>query len=94
VAKSAEDFLSKTAQPPPIDCLIIDPPRAGMSPKVREEIATILPRTILSVSCNPATHVRDLGFLVTICGYTIVKAALFDLYPNTHHIETAVVLRK
>jgi 23S rRNA (uracil1939-C5)-methyltransferase len=35
VAKSAEDFLSKTAQLPPIDCLIIDPPRAGMSPKVR-----------------------------------------------------------
>jgi 23S rRNA (uracil1939-C5)-methyltransferase len=94
VAKSAEDFLSKTAQSPPIDCLIIDPPRAGMSPNVRETIARVLPRTILSVSCNPATQARDIGFLVTKCGYTIVKAALFDLYPNTHHIETAVVLRK
>jgi 23S rRNA (uracil1939-C5)-methyltransferase len=94
VAKSAEDFLSKTAQLPPIDCLIIDPPRAGMSPKVRDAIARILPRTIFSVSCNPATQARDIGFLVTKCGYTIVKAALFDLYPNTHHIETAVVLKK
>ena len=94
VAESAENFLSKTAQSPPIDCLIIDPPRAGMSPKVREGVARVLPRTILSVSCNPATHARDLGFLVTKCCYTIVTVALFDLYPNTHHIETAVVLRR
>ena len=93
-AQPVEEFLSKSAPFPSIDCLIIDPPRAGISQKVRDAIAKLLPRTIFSVSCNPATHARDLGFLVTTCGYTFIKAALFDLYPNTHHIETAVVLRR
>jgi 23S rRNA (uracil1939-C5)-methyltransferase len=94
-AQSVEDFLFCSARSrTPVDCIVIDPPRAGISPRVRDALKKILPRTVLSVSCDPSTHARDIGFFVNMCGYSIVKAALFDLYPNTHHIETAVVLKK
>jgi 23S rRNA (uracil1939-C5)-methyltransferase len=94
-AQSVEDFLFCAARTPtPVDCMIIDPPRTGMSPRVRNALQKVLPRTILSVSCDPSTHARDIGFFVNTCGYTIVKTAMVDLYPNTHHIETAVVLKR
>ena len=86
--------FSAARSPYPVDCLVVDPPRAGLSQKVRDGIQKLGPRMILSVSCNPSTHARDVGYFVNTCGYTIVKAALFDLYPNTHHIETAMVLKK
>jgi 23S rRNA (uracil1939-C5)-methyltransferase len=78
----------------PLDCLIVDPPRSGLTPKVRTAVAALKPKTILYVSCNPSTQARDTGFLVNSAGYTIAHAALFDLYPNTHHIETLLVLKK
>jgi 23S rRNA (uracil1939-C5)-methyltransferase len=94
-AQSVEDFLFCASRTPePIDCLIMDPSRTGLSKKAREALQKLLPRTILSVSCNPSTQARDIGFFVNSCGYSIVKTALFDLYPNTHHIETAMVLKK
>ncbi|MBN2037827.1 MAG: class I SAM-dependent RNA methyltransferase [Chitinispirillaceae bacterium] len=75
-----------------IDCLIVDPPRPGLTRSVREAIARIKPKKVLYVSCNPSTQARDIGFLVHKAGYTIRKAALFDFYPNTHHIECAALL--
>ncbi len=95
LSQSVEDFLFRMARSPePVDCLVVDPPRTGLSQKVRDGIQKLGPRTILSVSCDPSTQARDVGHFVNKCGYTIVKAALFDLYPNTHHIETAMVLKK
>lgn len=95
LAQSVEDFLfCATRSPEPIDCVIADPPRTGLSKKAREALQKLSPRMIFSVSCNPSTHARDLGFFINTCGYRMVKIALFDLYPNTHHIETAVVLKK
>jgi tRNA/tmRNA/rRNA uracil-C5-methylase (TrmA/RlmC/RlmD family) len=77
-----------------IDCLIVDPPRTGLSDKVRAAIAVTKPRTILYVSCNPSTQARDAGFLITKAGFVIERTALFDLYPNTHHIESIMLLRR
>jgi 23S rRNA (uracil1939-C5)-methyltransferase len=75
-------------------CIIVDPPRTGMDERVRFGIAKILPPVILYVSCDPATQARDAGFFVNTHGYRIEKAALFDFYPQTHHLETALLLKR
>ncbi len=90
-AISAEKYLSRK-NPPKTDCLIVDPPRPGLTRKVREGIRDLQPESILYISCNPSTQARDVGFFTKKCGYTIKKAALFDLYPQTHHMETGLLL--
>jgi 23S rRNA (uracil1939-C5)-methyltransferase len=92
---TAEDFLSQCShRNHRIDCLIIDPPRPGLTDLVRKRILQCLPSTIFYVSCNPSTQARDIGFLVRQAGYTCDRMALFDFYPNTHHMETAVILKR
>jgi 23S rRNA (uracil1939-C5)-methyltransferase len=95
-AKTAERLFREHAdgRDLPPDFLIVDPPRPGLARTVREGIARLHPSTILYVSCNPSTQARDLDFLVNKTGYTLQRAALFDLYPNTHHLETAVILQR
>ncbi len=75
-----------------LDCLIVDPPRPGLSREVREGVGKLKPSSIVYISCNPSTQARDVGFLINKCEYTIKKAALFDLYPQTHHIETVLIM--
>lgn len=77
-----------------VDFLVVDPPRSGLSARVRTLIADAAPQKILYVSCDCATQARDVGFFVGQKGYVVRGGALFDLYPNTHHIETAVILEK
>lgn len=88
---SAEEYLS-CGRLPKTDLLIVDPPRPGLTRKVREGIRNIDPETIVYFSCNPSTQARDVGFFINKCSYSIVKAALFDMYPQTHHIETGLLL--
>lgn len=76
------------------DCIIVDPPRPGLVRRAREWLSGVSPSTILYVSCNPSTFARDAHYFVNKCGYTFYRCALFDLYPNTHHLESAAVFRK
>ena len=92
---TAEHFLQNVSPSSnPIDCLIVDPPRSGLSNQVRKDIQRIKPGSIMYVSCNPATQARDISDLIKPETYFIDKMALFDLYPNTHHLETVILLRK
>jgi 23S rRNA (uracil1939-C5)-methyltransferase len=92
---SAENFLLEcSASGTAIDCIILDPPRPGLSKMVCESIVRCLPPFLLYISCNPSTQARDLGYFIRQGGYTIDKMALFDFYPNTHHMETAVLLKR
>ncbi|MBD3241981.1 MAG: methyltransferase [Chitinivibrionales bacterium] len=88
----AERYAASATQGP--DCLIVDPPRQGLTRAVREGIARLRPRAVLYVACDPATQARDVGELVRNHGYVFTHCALFDLYPNTHHLESAVVLAR
>ncbi len=87
---NAERFAATATSSP--DCLVVDPPRQGLTRVVRNGIARLKPRTILYVSCDPATQARDVGELVRKHRYALTRLALFDLYPNTHHLESAAVL--
>lgn len=77
-----------------IDCCIVDPPRTGFERGTAKAIGELGPDTIFYVSCDPATCARDVSNLVHEQGYTCVKTALLDFYPQTHHMESVVLLKK
>ncbi len=75
------------------DAVIVDPPRSGMHPKVVDSLIKLSPRTIVYVSCNPATQARDVKLLVS-SGYLLKVLQPIDMFPHTHHIEVVVLLVK
>ena len=83
------DFVQEHGHP---DVLIVDPPRAGMHPKVVQQIARLRPERFVYVSCNPLTQVRDLALLRDV--YAIEAVQPVDLFPHTYHVETVVKLRR
>jgi len=91
-AQGAAENLISLAGSIAVDCLIVDPPRPGLSLLVREAIVALKPKKILYVSCNPSTQARDAATLIAAAGYTISHAAIVDLYPNTSHVESLLVL--
>jgi 23S rRNA (uracil1939-C5)-methyltransferase len=92
IAASAENVEQCLPRVP--STVIIDPPRPGLTGKVREAMARIAPEVLIYVSCNCSTQARDCGFFCNRAGYRIAATVLFDLYPGTHHIESIVVLTK
>ena len=75
-----------------MDLVLLDPPRAGAESAVIKGIIDLRPLNISYVSCDPATLARDLKKLMA-GGYDISAIAAFDLFPQTHHVETVVRLR-
>lgn len=75
----------------PVQTLILDPPRQGCSPAALKAIGDHAPARIVYVSCNPSTLARDLAFL-TGQGYLIQTVQPVDMFPQTHHVETVVLM--
>ena len=86
-------FRSGSAKVGPVDFILLDPPRAGAESAVIRGILDLHPKQISYVSCDPATLARDLKKLLA-GGYVIDSIAGFDLFPQTHHVETVVRLAK
>lgn len=78
---------------PKPDVVILDPPRSGMHTNTVEDVIKLNPRTIVYVSCNPATQVRDIK-LFCASGYKLIKIRPVDMFPQTYHIENIVLLEK
>ena len=74
------------------ETVIVDPPRAGLLPKTMEALMAGCPRNLLYVSCNPVSLGRDLAALSG--AYRVERAEVFDLFPHTEHVETAVMLQR
>lgn len=81
------NFIDQHGKP---DVIILDPPRAGMHPKVVDGLLYALPKRIVYVSCNPATQARDLNLLGA--KYKVKKVKPVDMFPHTHHVENIVLL--
>jgi 23S rRNA (uracil1939-C5)-methyltransferase len=77
----------------PFDLILLDPPRAGASPGIMEKIVKLAPETILYVSCDPQTLSRDLT-RISSHHYAIERVSALDMFPQTYHFETVVLLRK
>ena len=72
--------------PPRPDVVVVDPPRAGLYPRVVARVAELTPRRIVYVSCNPATLARDVRDFASH-GWALLDVRPFDMFPHTPHIE-------
>ncbi len=72
---------------------ILDPPRAGCEPAALAELIRLGLERLVYVSCEPSTHARDLIALVR-GGYRVRRAAIVDMFPQTYHIESVVLLER
>ncbi|MGA7962464.1 MAG: RsmD family RNA methyltransferase, partial [Candidatus Acidiferrales bacterium] len=86
-----ERFVERSNERP--ELVVLDPPRAGVTPEAIQRIAKLAPARITYVSCEPPTLARD---LVTFgkAGYDCTEVHLFDLFPQTFHMESIVRLRR
>ncbi|EQD76807.1 23S rRNA 5-methyluridine methyltransferase [mine drainage metagenome] len=69
------------------DALVLDPPRAGAA-RVLPQVTTWNPSRVLYVSCHPGTLARDAKVLVHTLGYTLSRLRIYDMFPQTEHVET------
>jgi 23S rRNA (uracil1939-C5)-methyltransferase len=70
---------------------VVDPPRAGLSTGLRRILPHLRPHTLMYVSCNPQTCLRDCQDLVRQ-GYRITTAQGIDMFPHTYHCEMIIRL--
>jgi 23S rRNA (uracil1939-C5)-methyltransferase len=91
MAPVGEWLQSRAAELPRPDFLLLDPPRAGAEPETVAAILSLRPAHLSYVSCDPATLARDLHAL-TSGGYRLSSLRAFDMFPQTHHVETVVHL--
>ena len=75
-----------------IDNIVLDPPRSGSDKKTLNSILKISPKKIVYISCNPITLARDYNILKQ--KYIIKEINAYDMFPNTYHIESLLVLEK
>ena len=95
ICGAVEDVIPKllTSEEQNFTSLILDPPRKGADPKAIEAIiASGIPR-IAYISCNPATLARDCK-LLSSAGYALEQIRPVDMFPETEHVETVVLLSK
>ena len=98
----AEEFLGKTKEKP--EFVSLDPPRSGLGAAAAAKLAELGAAEIVYLSCDPSTLARDLAILTGSkrngeaetgsIRYEIAEMHLFDLFPQTYHIETLVRLRR
>lgn len=74
-----------------IDAMIVDPPRKGLSKDTIDAILKIAPKRLVYVSCDPATLARDVK-IITENNYKLEKVQPCDMFPQTVHVETCVLL--
>jgi 23S rRNA (uracil1939-C5)-methyltransferase len=85
----SEQFIKDNGKP---DVIITDPPRAGMHEDVVKAIIIASPDKIVYVSCNPSTQARDILLLSE--KYIVEQVQPVDMFPQTHHVENVVLLKK
>ena len=75
------------------DYIVLDPPRDGIHPKALEKIINYGVDHMIYISCKPTSLARDLEVLLAR-GYVVDKVQCVDMFPNTTHVETVVLLSK
>ena len=89
--QAAERLAGQTGYTP--DVIVLDPPRKGCDSVTLNAVVRMAPRTLVMVSCNPATAARDVRALAEQ-GYRPRRIQPVDLFPRTKHVETIVLLQR
>jgi 23S rRNA (uracil1939-C5)-methyltransferase len=84
-----EDFITRHGK---ASVVVTDPPRDGMHKDVVNQLLELSPDSIVYVSCNSATQARDLSLMKA--KYNVVASQAVDMFPQTHHVENVVLLKK
>ncbi len=84
VAKAIQPLVDAGAPLP--DLVVVDPPRAGLTPKAVRRVLELAPRRIVYVSCNPTTLAGNAELLVA-GGYRLEVVRPVDMFPHTPHVE-------
>jgi len=90
---SAEAIFAQIDFPPELTAVVIDPPRKGCSPEFLDQLFAFGPASVIYVSCDPATQMRDLARFREQ-NYRLTRVQPFDLFPQTRHLECVVSLLK
>ena len=88
--KTALSEVAKKLAQTQVDLLILDPPRSGLK-NLDEWVKMSRPQSIIYVSCDPHTQIRDIS---PLSGYEIKDSYLLDLFPSTFHFETMLFLER
>jgi len=75
------------------DVVILDPPRSGCKAELIEAVIKKNPKTVVYVSCNPATLARDLALFVK-AGFNVAEVQPIDMFPQTSHVETVILIER
>ena len=78
---------------PAVDAVVLDPSREGANRTTLERLDALDPKRILYVACDPASLGRDTGILREL-GWDMVQLRAFDMYPNTHHVESVALFER
>ncbi|TLG75349.1 23S rRNA (uracil(1939)-C(5))-methyltransferase RlmD [Culicoidibacter larvae] len=76
-----------------VDVALIDPPRKGCSREFIENLVRLAPKRIVYISCHPDSFARDLNIFAEL-GYTSDTVFPFDMFPQTYHVETVVLMSR
>lgn len=93
--KNAEFYCApaETAELPPADVVVVDPPRKGCAPSLIEHLGKTTPAKIVYISCSPDTLARDCAMLLKY-GYKLGPVQPVNMFPGTAHVENVAMLRK
>ncbi|MBM3136877.1 MAG: class I SAM-dependent RNA methyltransferase [Chloroflexi bacterium] len=75
------------------DCILVDPPRAGLRREAVDAIIKLDARSLIYVSCNPSTLARDINHFRE-AGYRLESSTILDIFPQTFHMESIVSMSK
>ena len=75
------------------DCIILDPPRKGCDQATLDAVLQMAPRSLVMVSCNPATAARDAKYL-NAHGYRPTRVQAVDMFARTKHVECVVLFSR
>ncbi|MCD7879565.1 MAG: 23S rRNA (uracil(1939)-C(5))-methyltransferase RlmD [Candidatus Gastranaerophilales bacterium] len=90
---AAKEFKKLIERKEKFDVCLIDPPRKGATIEALDYLTALSKKYIVYVSCNPSTLARDLKYLIEH-KYKLIYVQPADMFPNTPHIETIVMLEK
>lgn len=88
INNSVENFIKSYKDN--CNVVLLDPPRSGVNKNILEFINSNI-KKVIYISCNPMTLARDLKMLNN---YKIIKSYILDMFPNTYHVETVLILEK
>lgn len=90
VGEKVGDLAQRGIHP---DVIVLDPPRGGIMPKALPQIIDFGAKNLVYISCNPKSFVNDLNQLKD-AGYEVKDIKAVDMFPNTWHVESVVLMSR